>query len=225
MEEKPLRLLSELRSPQHRPAMAAFVLVAVACAVVIATIIRFGPAGGLVPPIPSLLADLTFDLVTEPEPPARVVRAGAAIEPEDAESAPSPSAEPTTSLPSVAPPALSAQGQGAGTDRSPGQAKGKGPGKGKGKGKGSGGTKGDGGGSPGGHGATAPGGGQGNGKAKGHGKAKGQSSSPSSGKTTSPGKTKGPGKAKGPTKSNGPGKSKSPGKSKGHGKAKGHSRH
>ena len=147
------------------------------------------------------------------------------IEPEDAESAPSPSAEPTTSLPSVAPPALSAQGQGAGTDRSPGQAKGKGPGKGKGKGKGSGGTKGDGGGSPGGHGATAPGGGQGNGKAKGHGKAKGQSSSPSSGKTTSPGKTKGPGKAKGPTKSNGPGKSKSPGKSKGHGKAKGHSRH
>ena len=95
MEEKPLRLLSELRSPQHRPAMAAFALVAVACAVVIATSIRFGPAGGLVPPIPSFLADLTFDLVTEPEPPARVVQAGAAIEPEESEPAPSPSAEPT----------------------------------------------------------------------------------------------------------------------------------
>ena len=57
MEEKPLRLLSELRSPQHRPPMVAFALVAVACAVVIATSIRFGPAGGIFPPLPSLLAD------------------------------------------------------------------------------------------------------------------------------------------------------------------------
>ena len=126
MEEKPLRLLSELRSPQHRPAMAAFALVAVACAVVIATSIRFGPAGGIFPPVTSLLADAAIGLVTEPEPPARVVQAGAAIEPEESEPAPSPSAEPTTSLPSVSPPTSSAQGQGVGTDRSPGQAKGSG---------------------------------------------------------------------------------------------------
>ena len=50
MEERPLRLLSELRSPQHRPPMMAFALVAVACALVIATGIRFGPTSGVFPP-------------------------------------------------------------------------------------------------------------------------------------------------------------------------------
>ncbi|MEC9051683.1 MAG: hypothetical protein VX747_04425, partial [Actinomycetota bacterium] len=117
MEEKPLRLLSELRSPQHRPPMVAFALVAVACAVVIATSIRFGPAGGIFPPLPSLLADAAIGLVTEPEPPARVVQAGAAIEPEESAPAPSPSAEDTTAPPSSAPPGPGARGQGA--DRTP----------------------------------------------------------------------------------------------------------
>ena len=95
MDEKPLRLLSELRSPQHRPPMLAFLLVAAACTVVIATGIRFDSVSSVVNPWPRWLYGAIADLATDDDPSLRAVQAGSVIEPEESPE-PSPSAPSST---------------------------------------------------------------------------------------------------------------------------------
>ena len=95
MEDEPLRLLSELRSPQHRPPMLAFAIVAIACAVVIATGIRFESVGSLFGPVPRSLGAALLQEVQEQRSSVPDVQAGSVIEPEEtAEDSASPAPAP-----------------------------------------------------------------------------------------------------------------------------------
>jgi len=141
MEEKPTRLLAELRAPEHRPSLLAFSLVAIVCSLVVATGIRLDTVGGVLNPLPSLVFTLGQDLIPEEEPGLRAFQAGSELEPEGSVT-PAPTTEPearpdpvasAAGSPASARPreghdsgAASAQGKGPGGDRGRGGAKGKG---------------------------------------------------------------------------------------------------
>lgn len=199
MEEKPTRLLTELRAPEHRLSLMAFTLVAIVCSLVVATGIRFETVGSVLNPLPAWVFAVGQDLVVDEEPGLRAVQAGSELEPEESFN-PAPTAEPEASPVPRTPatgtpassgpredrgPAGSAQGKGQGAEQGKGGTKGKGKGEDRG-GKGGGPTgsgtagPGNGNGSP--NGNAAPNGqGQGQAKGQGQGKAKGHRSGKSTG--------------------------------------------
>lgn len=201
MEEKPSRLIAELRSPEHRPSLVAFVVVAIVCSMVVATGIRLETVGRVLNPFPSWLLAIGSDLVDD-EPSLRAVLPGTELEPEDG-----PTVGPEESLaPAARTPVSAEQRDGRGSGATPGPRPGKGEGTGKGgrQGKGRGGKGGDPAGGPGassgGAGPSAAGGGQG---ASGDGQGPGTSGTVSGPQAGGSGQGKGRAMAPGQKKSGG----------------------